>query len=763
MIEFDEFETDESASPETDDTRIDAEGERGEQLQLSEQELKLLATQVDSDYQNAINDHEVRCNRNKVYYELWRSRIGGTASDGSEGRANFKVPLTKWQLLGKLAKEVDALLGDDMQVVAVPVAPIDQAMVAKVGLWQTWRVKNDMKITKPLIEFLFNKLCYGRSFAYLPYDIETYTQKGEAVVWREGPKFIPIEPDDFIVPSERAKCLHDFSFVIRRYLTTPDELLEGETGGMYFGITDNWQNIIREAQDGTGQAADDSHPIADSKDFFEGVPGSAATSMGEFLEVIEWYGNWRMLKRADSDAQPDDLENREMRRTELVVRYLRNSNRIISVQRLEDLYPNIPKRRPFVETSLFKTNEYWSPGIPEMLIDIEAELTVNNNLTTEAGEASVGPLIGVRPSAAQKLKQTHWEPRLILEVDDPERDIRMFQLNVDMRYALAQEQKLRSYAELVTGLPEQSLGRAPDRPNAPRTARGQILLDENANIRLGLDMLVVKEDFKEILQRIWMLDVEYAPEEMFFRVTETQAKGLFDTDRGFARMTAEERAGRFDFDIQFATSLYSREAYKEREMALAQLSLGTMLVAQNPLAQWQILNNLYKAFGNHDFKSIVAKPPAPDLPVEPDEEWARALQGLDIHVHALDQDVSHIDQHKQALAEQMATPLPRRDKGAINRMLAHIVEHEKQKEKKLQMAARVAAQMTAMNMLGLGSGGDQQIPEQMPGMEQMPEMPGMPGMIPDMPGMQAQMPDVPGAESEMPGMPPNTGQLPGGF
>jgi hypothetical protein len=715
--ELDEFETDEFASPETDDTGIDAPGERGEQLPLSESELKLLAVQVDSDFHNAINDHEVRCSRNKVYYQLWRSRIGGT-DGGSEGKSNFKVPLTKWQLLGKLAKEVDALLGDDMQVVAVPVAPTDQAQVAKVGLWQTWRVKNDMKITRPLIEFLFNKLCYGRSFAYLPYDIETYMQKGEPVVWREGPKFIPIEPDDFIVPSERAKCLHDFSFVIRRYLTTPDDLLEGETSGMYFGITDNWQEIVNEAQDGTGHNLDDTQPVAQSQELFEGV--ERAASVGEFLEVIEWYGNWRMLKNADTDAQPDDLENRQMRRTELVVRYLRNSNRIISVQRLEDLYPNMPRRRPFVETSLFKTNEYWSPGIPEMLIDIEAELTVNNNLTTEAGEASVGPLIGVRPSAAQKLKQTHWEPRLILEVDDPDRDIRMFQLNVDMRYAIAQEQKLRSYAELVTGLPEQSLGRAPDRPNAPRTARGQILLDENANIRLGLDMLVVKEDFKEILQRIWMLDVEYAPEEMFFRVTETQAKGLFDTDRGFARMTAEERAGRFDFDIQFATSVYSREAYKEREMALAQLSLGTGLVSQNPEAQWHILNNLYKAFGNHNFKSIVAKPPVADLPVEADEEWVRALQGLDIHVHALDQDVEHIEEHKQAIAEQMAIAPQRRDRGAINKMLAHIDEHQKQKQKKLQMAGQVAAQMTAMSMLGFGGQGGEgqqgEMPAQMPGM-----------------------------------------------
>jgi hypothetical protein len=716
MNEFNDMITDELDFDGGEQSELEQEPERGEQLDLSEQELKLLATQIDSDYQNSIADHETRSNRNKIYYELWRSRIGGAG--GTEGKSNFKVPLTKWQLLGKLAKEVDALLGDDMQVVAVPVGPTDQAQVEKVGLWQTWRVKNDMKITRPLIEFLFNKLCYGRAFAYLPYDIETYMQKGEPVVWREGPKFIPIETDDFIVPSERAKSLHDFSFVIRRYLTTPDELLEGEDSGMYFGITDNWQDIMRAAQD-SDPAGDESQPVQDSKDILAGVNTTASQSMGEFLEVLEWYGNWRMLKSPGVDAQPDDFDNRDMRRTELVVRYLKNSNRIISVQRLEDLYPNMPKRRPFVESKLYECGEYWSPGIPEMLIDIEAELTVNNNLTTEAGEASVGPLIGVRPSAAQKLKQTHWEPRLILEVDDPERDIKMLQIgNVNMQYAVAQEQKLRSYAELVTGLPEQSLGRAPDRPNAPRTARGQILMDENANIRLGLDMLVVKEDFKEILQRIWMLDVEYAPESMFFRVTEQQAKGLFATEQDFAEMTAEERAGRYDFDIQFATSVYSREAKKETSMQLAQLTLGQQMVAMNPRAVWMVLDDLYKAFGRDNFASIVPKPPEQDLPVEAEEEWARALQGLDVHVHPLDQDVKHIEVHKAILEEQMAVSPKRRDQNAINKMIAHILEHEAQKAKKLQMAAQVAAQMAAMQAAGIDPA------QMMQGQE--PQMPGMP-------------------------------------
>jgi hypothetical protein len=690
------------------------ETSRGAQLVLSETELKLLATQIDTDKQNADADHETRKARNKIFYELWRSRVAPlVAADGTKGEANFKVPLTKWQLMGKCAKEADALLGDDMQVVAVPVGPTDQAQVAKVGLWQTWRVKNDMKIVTPLIEFLFNKNCYGRAFAKLPYDIETYTQGGKEIIWREGPKFIPIDNDYFITPAERVKNLHEFSWVIYEYSITLDDLLEGEAAGKYVGITDNWADIFRAAKDTATEASDGTHPVQDSKDALEGVNRQDSQSMGEFVKVYEYYGYWRMLADPETDAQIDDFDNREKKRTEIVACYLPHCNRIISVQKLEDLYPGMPLRRPFVESSLQKTGDYWGMGLPEMLMDIETELTVNNNNTTEAGEVSTGPMLAVRPTAAQKVKQTKWEPRMILEVDDPERDVRLLNFDVDMTYTVTQEQRLRGYAELVTGISDQALGRSPDRPNAPKTARGQILLDENNNIRLSLDMLGLREDFKLILQRIWLLDSQYAPDDMFFRVTEEQAKGLFDTEKGFGKLTPEERGGRFDFDIQFATSVYSREVEKQREMELAQIALSTQLVAMNPQATWNVLNSLYKSFGKEDFKMIVPKPPDIDMPYEPDEEWARALQGLDLHVHALDQDILHLQQHKQQLAEQMAKPESRRDKDAINRMIAHSFEHEQQKQKKLEMAAQTAAQMAAMQAAGIN-------PEQIMGGQQMP-------------------------------------------
>jgi hypothetical protein len=99
----------------------------------------------------------------------------------------------------------------------------------------TWRVFNSMKLIKPFCVFVQRKLLFGRSVAYAPWKRDTFEvlnpakkYEPEEVVDYEGPDFKPLWPDDFIVPCEEVENLHQFSFVIRKYRPTPDQLLQGE-------------------------------------------------------------------------------------------------------------------------------------------------------------------------------------------------------------------------------------------------------------------------------------------------------------------------------------------------------------------------------------------------------------------------------------------------------------------------------------------------------------------------------------------------------
>ena len=134
------------------------------------------------------------------------------------------------------------------------------------------------------------------------------------------------------------------------------------------------------------------------------------------------------------------------------------------------------------------------------------------------------------------------------------------------------------------------MGRQSDRPNAPRTATQTVKLLEEGNVRISLDTKVLREDMSIILGHFWALEYMFSPEETFFRVTEEDADGLFPTNNGAAAITLEDRDGRYDFRLEFAGSVWSKEMKKEQ--ALARYQLRSRQSAHRPESN--------RALGNHE-------------------------------------------------------------------------------------------------------------------------------------------------------------------
>lgn len=677
-------------------------------LQFSDIERRRLLDRINMDWSADWHDHDQRIQKFVRFTNLWRSTVAGPSD-----HSNYAVPLIEWNIMAKLANIADSLFGDDAEIIADPVGPSDQEVASKVGLYMTWLIFSAMKIKSNLITFLFRMLMYGRAFCYIPYCQKTYKDaEGETHIDYEGPEFIPLWADDFVTPAEQTTNLHEFSHVFRRYRETPDDLLRGEFESRYEpgSITGqlHWARIFSSASHDEGRSPGSAssrstlNPIKSTNDYIEGVTYAGQSARGT-LEVREWYGRWRMLG-PEMDGDVDNWSVREKEETDVLVRVLAETDQIISIQRLVDLWPGIMNRRPFDELPLMDTGEYWCKGYPEMLMTSARELTVNNNLRTDAGEVTVGPPLAVKRGEGLQFKQARWTPKMVIELDDPSNDARMLNFTTNLQYTTLQEQAILSYVERQTGISDQTLGRAIDRPNAPRTARGQIALMGKGDIRLNLDNITLREHLSRIVQRIWLIDSAYSPESVFFRVTEEKARGQFGSKSGFAEMTAQERGGRFDFQIKFATNSMSREAEKEKALLLSQVMLATPLIATNPQAQWHVLDRLSKKMGVSDFKTIVPEPPPLDIPMNADEEWVRALEGQEIHVHPLDHDDLHIEKHKIQVSEQLQSAMP--DKPATTKMLMHIIEHEVQKQKKLIAAQQVAAQQAAMGLLANEMGVD---------------------------------------------------------
>jgi hypothetical protein len=658
------------------------------QIEFPRAELVRLQNRIEEDYGNALADHEARMRRFQRYYMRWRNRTELPYA-GEEERPNFRVPITQWQVYAKLAKEMQALFGDDAEVIAKPTGPEDQRIVRKIGRFQTWRVFDSMKIVNPATTFNFRKILFGRAHAYAPYTRDVYrvpTIDGgwHEEVYYEGPGFDPLWPDDVIVPAEDARTLQDFSFFIHKTRATPDELLRGD-GTIYSGVREHFQKIVTYAKDRRNRDSE-SERVKQEKDLAEGVLYEGNLSAGSSLVVHNWYGRWRRLK-GRRDAREDNLQGRDLFESELVIRYLPDLNLIVGVQDLAEMYPRMKHRRPFVEGSLMKDGSYWGLSFGEMLETIEGELSKNHNLAAEAGEISVGPVIFYRPGSGFDPDTFRYRPRTAIACDDPNA-IKPVSITADLRYPVLAEQAMLGYAERVTGISDMNLGRSVDRPNAPKTARQTLALLEEGDVRAAIDTMALREDWGEILNHFWLLDSQYTEERVFFRVTEEAAEGLFDVGKGGAFMEPDELGGRYDFSLKFATNAWSKEQAKQNQLALYQLDLQNPLVVQNPQALWHLLDKIHRAFGDDHFSDIVPRPPDPGLPIEPRVEHTRLLQGMDVRVNPLDNDQLHLIEHNRELLDMRTNP--NRDMMAYGMLTEHALEHIKQHRMKQMMTALTA-------------------------------------------------------------------------
>jgi hypothetical protein len=659
------------------------------QLALSDLERGRLGNRVLENFNNARADHDARQKRWIEYYRRWRARpdVPGL---GDEEKSNFPVPVIRWNVKAAWAKEMDSLFGEDSEIVAVPVGPSDYKRVKKISKYMTWRVFDSMKLTNPFCVFDLRKLIFGRSIAYSPWEVKTYDVKKnnsiETITEYEGPGFYPLHPDDFIVPAEDVNSLHEFSWVMRKYRVTPSELLQGEKDGRYQGISQNWDSIVsmsRQRSDRDPQGDE----LKREQDDAEGVWKQNALTAGDSLEVLEWYGKWRMLKSQSVDADEYNTKARNVNESEIMVRYIDDLNLVIGIQDLMDLYPTIPKRRPFVEASMEKDGSYWCAGLGEKLIDIEDEVRANNNQGADGQGFAISPVVFYRPGSGFDPERFKYEPGIAIPLDNPGRgkDWDFFQPTVDLNVVQVQEQRILAYGERVTGLSDLALGRSGDRPNEPKTARGTVALLQEGNVILSLDKTVLEEDMTQILAHFWQLEYAFASEETFFRVTEDDADGLFPVNNGGSMLSMKTVTGAMTSALNSLIPFGAEKRRKSEFSVGISLTSRTRSLPRIPVALWEVTRQAHEALGDPNFEDMVPKPPQPDMPIDPKVEWTMMLQGETVHVNPQDNDQLHLIRHMADI--QRATADPQTDPDALKELKLHYLAQIQQLEHKQVMQA----------------------------------------------------------------------------
>ena len=676
------------------------------QIELPEQEQQLLINRIEQDFLLAKASHLRWSQKCAEWMKKWEARVEPPLP-GEEELPNHVVPLIQWQCFNKLARDIQALLGDDAEITARATGPTDREVVGKVGRYMTSRVFDQMQILNPLCEFEFRRILNGWSCAYRPWlrkEFDTLVgSKPKRVCYYEGPGFIPLEPDDLVVPNERGvTSIQDFAFVIRRVRATVDDFQRG-AGTLYWercADPEFVNRLIGWAKQGpyNDYTLEGMDPVRTERERSEGVDYDSYMLGRRTIWVWEWFGKWRPLKnlrREDTQAAEDDLAKRELLEADWVVRFVPGMREIVGCQDLMQLYPKMRNRRPFVESTLIKDGTYRPKGFGALLGDLEDEATSNSRLFQAAGELSVWPIVFFKPGGGMKPGVTRLRPGTANPTEDPS-SVNVVKLSPNLEFLMSRLQDVLAQAERVTGISDQSLGRAIERPNAPRTATGQLALIEEGNVRAYLDSTILREDTEKIIADFWALDCDLVPKTepgLFFRVTEEQANGLFDTKQGGAYMTPKEFAGEYDFRLKFATSVYARNQKKAEFLAFYQAAVQNPLCMQNPLALWTLLNMLAKNF-DIEFSSIIPKPPELDRPQDPDTEWTKMLEGQQVAVNPQDNDQDHITKHIAQLEDERKDP--DRDVRAIGLNVRHVLDHQQQLRTKQLMMAYTQQFMTAL-------------------------------------------------------------------
>lgn len=692
------------------------------QIKVTERERGRLRDRITTDYNGAKSDHQGRIARFRRYYRMWRS-LNQTKGQRNVG-PDLQIPLVKWTTFGQWAKYMQALLGEDAEIIAKPSSPTDAADAKKAGAYMTWRVFEYMQAIVQIAAFVFRGCLFGRAHAEILYDLEYYYERDHeskvnldklddaALDWVrvpgtdmidyevlsfDGPRMLALWPSQLILPAQdNVETVDDFEWKIRRNRLTPQQLLDGERRGKYEGVTEHWEAIAGAASQAQERDLWYDEELLD-KDEAEGVQHTSSLGARDSVEVWQWYGKWR-LPKGGRDVTPNNIKYRQVHQSELLVTYLPQCGLVIGIEDLRDLYPKMKKRSPFVDLSTVKDGSYWAPGAGELLEDLQNELSINHALFRKAGMLSVGPVIFYKPNGEFDPDTFEYDAGTAVPTADPT-SVKVVSFQANLQFSEIMQQTLKGIAELVTGVNDQTLGRSSDRPNAPQTASGQAMLLQEGNTRASLDMTMLREDFSRIIGYIWALDREYASPDTFFRVTGDDAP--FNLDKGFGKMTSEEREHPYGFELKFATSVYSREAKKQFMLQLYALSMQNPIVAQDPKALWTILNRVWKAFGEEGFADVIPEPPHPERPKMPKEEWQLMMKGEIVHVSSIDDDDQHIIDHRRRLAGEADEPLERQDAQLQLLAKAHIVEHERQKLQKMMLQQLAARAMAAMQAQGI--------------------------------------------------------------
>jgi len=516
---------------------------------LGEDDLKLAVTYLQEQYNAAKQELD---KRNKKL-RLWRRNVEAFTSDAPKntpmvGSSNINVPLTQTIHQGISAKikgtfdarkptiGLENLMKDEKSIALTKIREKYLNLLADSPTDLNWPAVREDIIDEGLISGgIFAKVIYSEESGRV---IDASGAEHE-VVYHDGPEIIPIKLDNVLYRRGVASIAR-LPFICTDSPLTKHELTSLAAKGEFDG------------------AAVEKVLTFERKTPTESEEGAQENEMGDTQEVMglfditEVFFYW--------DIRGDGIA------VDLLFTVHMESGTVLKQQ-----YNTLGVRSLVSGRYIHRAMSLTGRGIGQITESGQAEVTGVHNLRNDNMKVANMRMILTKRNSGLKANEKVY-PGKIIEMDNPDTDIRPFQLGEVYPSSLQAENNSWGIFQKASGISDNQLGFADATMGSRDSVRGSAMREQNGDGILGSAAMGFKVMFSQIFQLVWLQLVANRDRVI---AREKLAKRLDDAEIGLLQealdMTIEEVPTRMSFIIKTSDVEKTFEAKKQALLSLTQL------------------------------------------------------------------------------------------------------------------------------------------------------------------------------------------------
>lgn len=515
--------------------------------------------------------------------------------------------------------------------------------ILKLGFdrWKHTFIDVDLEVTEKIVPDIFKSEeldIEGKT------EVKTRIANVTKTLEQAAPRLATVGLDDFFMPAG-ALNVQESPWVAHQVFLGDDDLkLRAQQGKFDQDVVEEALERRRHPRDFENDERREVRPHMRELEGVQRKQNEAQNrdDLGEH-QVIEWYGKAYVEKEIDPETHTDVDTLPE----EIVVWYHAGIRKILGWTYLHRISPS--GKRPFYKADFIPSKERaFGIGIGELLWSLNNHIDAMHNLKLDNGTLASMQWGVYRSGSTFKPDTFRLLPGALIPVEDVN-DVKSMQVPYLGQFGENEELTLTGYGEKLLAINDINLGNLTGRgvAGALRNATGASFVDRQANIQLHPHLDRIARELKACLSDLFILCRSRMDEQLYFRVTGEDGKGIF------GKVSREDLRGDFDFSIDADLAAASESERQQRATLMLQTLMNPTLMQLGivqPTNLYEVSKEYLIRHGVRNPDTFLTKPPGyAGPPLSPENRIFKILMDQ-FDNPPIEQTVRPEENHEYALA-----------------------------------------------------------------------------------------------------------------